>query len=1272
MKFTMNAKPINQIILLLFIFFSFSSYLHGKGGQRYSGTIGNQNADFQLKWHETGEVTGHCLLANGEAFELKGDNHQEGNLRLNAVRDGASIGSAHLKKSVEAGAIRWSGQLSSIDGESLSVNFERESHKKNEQQYSGKIGKQNAVFLLDWKKTGEVIGRCEFASGEVYDLKGDNHQDGVLRLNADRDEAPIGSIHLTKSVEEGSIRWSGALSSIDGERHIVWLERGMGENNYAFQSNAQNLDGIKNDSLKPEEIILVNQETPEKTFGLACVNANSSKFAIIQEFKLYIYELPSGRLLTLWHDFKEIEELRLLFYHNSILYGITYDGGIFEINGHRKKISFYRNLKSGLFCHSYCNKNQALLCTDGKNNKISFVRIEDDFIIKSLDIPLYEQGLYQPNCYISDSFGNVIGIGIYPEESYYNCNYVVKINIETGGKCEVYNDGSCNEAYITELHKILEIPDCIDVTSSSPEFEDENVYNYILSFGHYNLRQTGVCFKPDGKSNLVISNSKGKKIYTFGGNKKPNKINYISKHPISNEIITWGVQPFIDERKSYVYKFYLDRLDWKTVSFDENYTPINFIGSKNGLDWTYVTSKKIPNDFNLFGEPLKIYINRDGAINHNKDILNFMPWVSPGEEYIYYDHSFAVCEARSKLESIVRKDTNASNFTFYQNEDTKKYSNKGYDIRIPIFIGERKVSKLIALDSTPIGIHKIGDFYIIGTEESIIVVNNINGNFVSRWQLPRGWVTRQGHLWNYPNGKLDIKLLVSEKMASNDERREIYFMNNQGGILVFSLLDTGELNLACVVTVANDGKPLFYCDDQLYFSLSSTTEGVHFSDGDKSYPFEQFDLRLNRPDIVMERIGVADEAVAIARQMREKRLKRMGVTEEMLKPDFHVPEIEILGSIPLSSADSGIEISIKAQDTKYPLERLKIFVNNVPINGRDGESLREANIQSLVRSIPIKLGSGRNKIQVSVLNSAGAESLYANAEITCTAERAKPRLFAVAMGVSEYANSEWNLKYAAKDAKDLIECIRSRSAANYGAVKELLLTDSAVTKESMVKIREFLSEATIDDTVVLFVAGHGLLDDKYDYYFGTSDIDFKDPSARGIAYEEFDDLLASLPSLKKSLLIDTCHAGELDDEEKQMLASTQPSSNQVVAMLPSGARGMSVAPVEGARGKSEWYDRLQGLFVDLRRGSGSTILSSSAGAEYALESSEQKNGLFTYAVLEALDGKGDTDSNKDGLVQMSEITQYVKKRVSDLSNNKQTPNIRRVNLEGDFAVTMIK
>jgi hypothetical protein len=482
-----------------------------------------------------------------------------------------------------------------------------------------------------------------------------------------------------------------------------------------------------------------------------------------------------------------------------------------------------------------------------------------------------------------------------------------------------------------------------------------------------------------------------------------------------------------------------------------------------------------------------------------------------------------------------------------------------------------------------------------------------------------------------------------------------------------------------------------------YIARGSLPSVVGFRNGLEAYPFEQFDLRLNRPDIVLERLGAPDEAVEIAKQLREKRLKRMGVTEEMLKPDFHVPELAIVGDVPSTTDSNEINVRIKASDNKYPLERLKVYVNNVPVNGRDGELLREearsnqgllgritgafssapTGPQTLERTIPIKLAAGRNKIQISVLNNAGAESLYANVELNCTAQRPRPTLYAVALGVSDYANPEWSLKYAAKDARDVLERLKTKSASSYGEVKELLLTDKEVTKESLAQIKDFLKDATIDDTVLMFVAGHGLLDSKYDYYFGTTDIDFNNPADKGIAFEEFDDLLAGLPSLKKSLLIDTCHAGELDEEEKALLASAGgttaplPTGNGI-AMRSIGTRGMNVKAIEGARGASEWYDRLQGLFVDLRRGSGSTILSSSAGAEYALESSEQQNGLFTYAVLEALDGKPDADTNKDGSVQMSELGEYVKKRVSELTNNKQTPNTRRVNLEGDFTLAKTK
>ena len=67
---------------------------------------------------------------------------------------------------------------------------------------------------------------------------------------------------------------------------------------------------------------------------------------------------------------------------------------------------------------------------------------------------------------------------------------------------------------------------------------------------------------------------------------------------------------------------------------------------------------------------------------------------------------------------------------------------------------------------------------------------------------------------------------------------------------------------------------------------------------------------------------------------------------------------------------------------------------------------------------------------------------------------------------------------------------------------------------------------------------------------------------------------------------------------------------------------------------------------------------------------DQSNGLFTYALMEALDGKA--PRNKDGIITISSIGDYVKKRVQDLTKGKQNPNLRGVNLEEDFTLSLSK
>jgi uncharacterized caspase-like protein len=473
---------------------------------------------------------------------------------------------------------------------------------------------------------------------------------------------------------------------------------------------------------------------------------------------------------------------------------------------------------------------------------------------------------------------------------------------------------------------------------------------------------------------------------------------------------------------------------------------------------------------------------------------------------------------------------------------------------------------------------------------------------------------------------------------------------------------------------------IFACPDNFYMSQKKASAKIHFVKGLEAFPLERFDLRLNRPDIVLGRLGAPRPVVDLAAKMRKRRLSRMGISEEVLLPDYHSPSVKIDGSSFISTTKRSVTITINAEDNLSTLSRLKIFVNNVPINGIYGEQINDGNTNSFTSRLSIDLGVGANKIQVSVTNSAGAESDIATVNVECRASVARPNLYVASMGVSEYYNTQANLRYAAKDAKDFVNTIAQTASNFYGEVKTLVLTDRDCTNSSMTRISDFLKDATIDDAAILFLAGHGTLDTECNYYFATSDMDFSRPDSRGISFDAIDDLMASLKSRKKVLLIDTCHAGELDSEDKTAFAAAHSFAGGSEVRLTStvktelargvslravGTRGLKVSAVTSDLEKSDWYETIEGLFVDLRRGSGTSVLSSSKGGEYAFESDDQKNGLFTYSLIEALKNVDLIKGRPDNLLKMSDVSDYVVKRVRDLTKGQQTPNLRRINLDAD-------
>ncbi|MEZ4922293.1 MAG: caspase family protein [Crocinitomicaceae bacterium] len=424
----------------------------------------------------------------------------------------------------------------------------------------------------------------------------------------------------------------------------------------------------------------------------------------------------------------------------------------------------------------------------------------------------------------------------------------------------------------------------------------------------------------------------------------------------------------------------------------------------------------------------------------------------------------------------------------------------------------------------------------------------------------------------------------------------------------------------------------------------------------KFYPFDQFDLKYNRPDILMKDLEVADAGIIeLYRMAFLKRLERMGLKEEDLAGDIHTPEIK---SMYTRRKDDQLTVKVEAVDSKYPLTHMNVYVNDVPIHGRTGLPIEAT--QEHKSEFVLDLIDGINKIEISFRNEVGVESLRETQFIDNSAME-KGELYVVAVGVSNYKDDKYNLNYAAKDAKDVVELFAEQKA--YSKVHTKLLTDIDVTKENIFAIKDFLKSARTKDVVMMFIAGHGVLDDKLDYYYCTHDMDFNNPAKKGVSYNELEVLFDGIRAIRKLLIMDTCHSGELFKDEVEEVAITEEEGTDDIVFRSN----QGTTTVRERQGLQKTNEAVKEMFNDLNRGTGTTVISSAGGVEYAMESDEWKNGLFTFCLLEGIESNN-ADLNKDGKIFLAELQQYIQSKVYDLSRGKQQPTSRFENISLDYQI----
>ena len=460
--------------------------------------------------------------------------------------------------------------------------------------------------------------------------------------------------------------------------------------------------------------------------------------------------------------------------------------------------------------------------------------------------------------------------------------------------------------------------------------------------------------------------------------------------------------------------------------------------------------------------------------------------------------------------------------------------------------------------------------------------------------------------------------------------------------------------LADLVLVGSDDK-IYITPNNYYLATKGALKGVSFTENTKAFSFEQFDLVYNRPDKVLENLKLANvSTLELYKKAYEKRLQKIG-KHALSTNTENLPLLTINDSIPFITKDKNLTLFLTATSSIDPLASIVIKVNGVPLT----TNIACTNAPSWKGEVQIPLSLGKNEISIKALSTTGLSSMIETIKIKYDGPKTKPNLYLVSIGVSNYEQSKYNLKYAHKDATDIISLFKKDN--QYNKTYDLLLTNENVTKEKIATIPAFLKGAKEDDVVLIFLAGHGVLDKNLDFYFASYDIDFNNPPDKGIPYAQIELLLDQVKSRKKILFLDACHSGDFDKTEVELTVQ-----QEVVEDVMFRSSGNDIKNNQ-AFGGSSTYELSKMLFADLGENSGSHIISSAGGTEYAIEGESWKNGIFTYSLLNGLKSKK-ADENGDNEITVKELRKFIFAEVQVLSKGKQQPTSRTENISSNFII----
>jgi outer membrane protein assembly factor BamB len=326
------------------------------------------------------------------------------------------------------------------------------------------------------------------------------------------------------------------------------------------------------------------------------------------------------------------------------------------------------------------------------------------------------------------------------------------------------------------------------------------------------------------------------------------------------------------------------------------------------------------------------------------------------------------------------------------------------------------------------------------------------------------------------------------------------------------------------------------------------------------------------------------------------------------------PKVEIEALSTERAGDKPYQLLVIAEDQGGGIKDVRLYHNGKIVDV--GAILEQKDAEAdgkRVRVIGYNVWPvpGPNVFQAVATGAYDNAGEQAELRETFSGEPRRGRLNLITVGVSDYGRlpKQFQLKVAAEDAGRVQAAVTSHSKSLFTEIASTELTNAKATKQQIVAALDGLKSAKPEDSVILFLSGHGVTDGE-EWYFLPNDATGDDADT-WLSASDIRTALEKSGAQRVFVIIDACYSG---------------------------------GTVENFYAVTSFQKR---FLTNGLRNSGIQVLTATRRDQQAPESLELGAGFLTYLVDQALKGKGDVDP-RDGWISSQEVAKFTYQALPEL------------------------